>query len=151
MQIFEIAPAGMRPLWLYVPIIVAFLAGLFVIAVSTLGMKTARFELSNDGLRLRGDLYGRLIPADQLRGGSARRLDLGSAGELRPAIRTLGTGLPGYRAGWFRLKNGEKALLYITDPTRVVYIPTRSGYALLLSVQEPDAFLTALRAVAPAG
>ena len=35
--------------------------------------------------------------------------------QLRPGLRTMGTGLPGYRAGWFRLRNGEKALLYLTE------------------------------------
>ena len=151
MQIFEIAPAGMRPMWLLIPIIVVVLAGVFVITASALGLKPARFELSNDSLRLRSGLCALRIPADHLRGGSARVLDLGHAGGLQPAVRTLGLGLPGYRAGWFRLKNGDKALLYVTDPTRVVYIPTRTGYSLMLSVREPDAFVKALREVAPGG
>ena len=58
--------------------------------------------------------------------------------------------LGGYRAGWFRLRNGEKALVYVTDPSRVVYIPTTEGYAVMVSPHEPDAFLAAVRSVAPA-
>ena len=53
--------------------------------------------------------------------------------------------MPGYRSGWFRLRDGEKALLYVTDPTRVVYVPTTEGYSVLLSVAEPDVFLSSLR------
>jgi hypothetical protein len=62
-------------------------------------------------------------------------------------MRTMGTSMPGYRAGWFRLRNGEKALLYLTDWSRVVYVPTTAGYGLLLSPSEPDQFLAAVHAV----
>ena len=56
----------------------------------------------------------------------------------------MGTALGGYSAGWFRLRSGEKALLYLTDRRRVVYIPTLDGYSLLLSQGEPRRFLDAL-------
>ena len=61
--------------------------------------------------------------------------------------RRMGTGLPGYQAGWFRLRNGEKALLYLTDRARAVYIPTTAGYSLLLSPADPDGFLSQLRSL----
>ena len=41
-----------------------------------------------------------------------------------------------------------KALLYLTDRTRVVYVPTREDYTMLLSSHEPERFLAALRAEA---
>jgi hypothetical protein len=50
--------------------------------------------------------------------GGARRVGLSREVDLQPAGRTLGTGLPGYQAGWFRLRNGEKALLYLTNRMR---------------------------------
>jgi hypothetical protein len=65
--------------------------------------------------------------------------------------RTVGTALPGYRSGWFRLANGEKALVYVTDPSRVVYVPTTDGYSLLLSVAETDQFVDRLHAMKSAG
>ena len=39
---------------------------------------------------------------------------------------------------------GEKALVYLTDWSRVVYVPTDGGYALLLSPTDPDGLLAAL-------
>jgi hypothetical protein len=60
----------------------------------------------------------------------------------------MGTGLPGYSAGWFSLRNGEKALLFVTDRSRVVRIPTRDGYSLMVSPRHPQAFMEALRAAA---
>jgi hypothetical protein len=64
-----------------------------------------------------------------------------------PKRRTFGTGLPGYQAGWFRLESGEKALLYLTDRSRAVYIPTTAGYSVLLSPENPDGLLAAIASI----
>src|SRR5262245_46212575 len=151
MQVFQIAPAGARTLLFLLPIgLIPFIIVTAVLGASLIGMKSARFQVSAAGLRLSGDLYGRTITAADLRGGAAGRVSVDAGSEYQPRRRTIGTGLPGYRAGWFRLRNGEKALLYLTDPTKAVYIPTRAGYAVLLSPTDPDGFLSAIRAVAPA-
>jgi hypothetical protein len=112
-----------------------------------LGARAARFEVSPAGLELHGDWYGRSIPSGQIRGQDAKRVDFATEPDLAPKWRTMGTGLPGYQAGWFRLKNGEKALLYLTDRSRAVYVPTTAGYGLLLSPADPDKFLSAVRAI----
>jgi hypothetical protein len=149
METFPIAPAAGRALW-FVPIllVVVLVPVVVLVGSSVRGSRSARFEVSPEGLRLRGDWYGRTIPADQLRGQSAKRVDFAAEPALAPKIRTMGTGLPGYQAGWFRLRNGEKALLYLTDRSRAVYVPTTAGYSLLLSPADPDAFLSAIRAMA---
>ncbi len=151
MESFPIAPATSRSLWFVIPIAMVLLAAAVTLAMTALGPKRARYELSPDGIAFRGDMYGRgLIPAGELRGGSARIVDLARDPDLAPRWRTLGTGLPGYKAGWFRLKNGEKALVSLTDTHRAVYVPTTRGYALLVSPAHPDSFLAAIRRVAPA-
>lgn len=145
-QVFQIAPAASKALWglAIVPgTILVLVIGL--LATSARGSRSARFEVSPEGLRLRGDLYGRLIPASALRTDQARRVNLEATPELTPQRRTMGTGLPGYRSGWFRLRNGDRALLYLTDQSRAVYVPTTVGYSVLLSPADPDAFLLALR------
>ena len=147
MQEFLIAPAAGRTMWLLllVPgVVVCLVVGLLGSAI--LSARNARFEVSPAGLRLRGDVYGRLIPFEQLRGAAARRVDLKAMPELATR-RTFGTGLPGYRSGWFRLRNGDRALLYLTDEARAVYVPTTAGYSVLLSPRDPDQFLSALRTV----
>src|SRR6185369_1936534 len=148
MQTFPIAPGTLRAAWFILPLlIIPVSVAVLVLGLSLSGMKKARFEVSAQGLRLIGDLYGRTIALADLRGGAARRVELN--GEFRPTRRNLGTALPGYRSGWFRLGNGERALLYVTDPTKAVYVPTREGYAVIVSPMDPDAFLTAVRAIAP--
>jgi hypothetical protein len=98
-------------------------------------------------LQLRGDFYGRLIPADNRVVQNVRRVDFARSPQLEPKRRTMGTGLPGYQAGWFRLANGEKALLYLTDPANAGYVPTTSDYSLIMSPDDPEGFIAALRAM----
>ena len=147
METFPIAPAATRALWLVPLLLVAVLVPVIVLIGGTVvGARGSRFEISQAGLRLHGDWYGRTIPPGQIRGRDARRVDLAAEPALAPKWRTMGTGLPGYQAGWFRLRNGEKALLYLTDRTRAVYVPTTAGYSLLLSPADPEGFLSAVRA-----
>ena len=146
MQEFVIAPATGRSMW----IIVLALAGVFalvlvVASAAILGARTTRFEVSPDGLRVRGDLWGRLIPTAELQLDGVKRLDLAVATDMEPTTRTSGTRLPGYRSGWFTLANGAQALVYLTDTSRTVYVPTTAGYAVLLSPADPDGFVAALR------
>lgn len=110
--------------------------------------RLVRFEVAPEGLHIRGDFfYGRMIAASDLMLEQASTIDLTNAPEYKPARRTNGTGLPGYQAGWFRLANGEKALVFVGDPTHVVRVPVRTGYSLLLSVGNAEQFLAALRSL----
>lgn len=145
-QVFQIAPAASKAMWALALVPGTILVLVFaLLAASVIGSRSATFEVSREGLRLRGDLYGRLIPASALRSDQARRVDLEATPELTPGLRTMGTGLPGYQSGWFRLRNGDRALLYLTDRSRAVYVPTTNGYGVLLSPSDPEAFLRALK------
>lgn len=151
METFPIAPVPTRALWFFLPIGLLLIGVAVMLTLIALGQSRARYELSSDGLMLRGDIYGRKpIATADLRGGAARMVDLDREPDLRPSLRTFGTALPGYRSGWFRLRNGDKALVSLTDPHHVVYVPTTQGFVLLLSPSHPDHFLEALRKVAPA-
>ncbi|HTE46074.1 MAG TPA: PH domain-containing protein [Gemmatimonadaceae bacterium] len=148
-QVFHIAPGVVRSGLLMIPaaliVLVLGLSG-FALFKTLSGARSATFELSADGLRIKGDLYGRFIPLKDLVPSEAKRVTI-TEGPLRPTMRTAGTALPGYRSGWFRLANGTKGLLYATDPTRIVHVPTTAGYSLLLSVAETDAFVERMHAL----
>ncbi len=146
---FHIVPAGAKPLYILLPVLVVLIGAIVMLGMAVYGSSNATFEFSPSGLRLRGDIYAREIPAATLRGGAARLIDLNAEPDLLPRGRTFGTGLPGYWAGWFKLRNGEKALLFVTDRSRVVYVPTLEDYSVLLSVTEPNALLARLREIAP--
>jgi hypothetical protein len=139
----------LKPLWILVPIGLVLAVVFGILAISVMAASGARFQVTSDGLRIRGDLYGRFIPAAQLRVEAARRVDLTRPTDLEPKRRTMGGAFPGYQSGWFRLANGEKALLYLSDRRKAVYVPTTDGYSVLISPDDPDAFLAALKAGRP--
>jgi hypothetical protein len=145
MQVFPIPPASGRGiLWFFIIMMVVLGAVTLMMGWAAWSTQNSRAEVSPAGLKLVGDLWGRTIPLDRLELDGARVVDLRGEPDLVPRRRTMGTALGNYSAGWFRLRSGEKALLYLTDRRRVVYIPTLDGYSLLLSQNEPRRFLDAL-------
>lgn len=118
--------------------------GLAVVVVLPIVWARGRRELilTDSSLVFRGGFYSRTLPLSRLKLESAQDVSLADRAELAPRWRTNGIALPGFRAGWFRLRNGDKALLYLTDPFCVTYLPTHDGFVLLLST---GALLEALR------
>jgi len=149
MQVFPIPPASGRGIpWFFIIIIVVLIGVTLMLGWAAWSTRNSRAEVSPAGLKLVGDVWGRTIPLDRLELDEARVVDLRGEPDLVPRRRTMGTALGDYSAGWFRLRSGEKALLYLTDRRRVVYIPTLDGYSLLVSQSEPRRFLDALHETA---
>lgn len=146
MEVFPIVPAAAKPLWFIAAIGLVLGMVLVMLAYVAWSARHSRIELTDESLRLVGDFWGRSIPLRSLDLSAARAVVLDAESPHRPVSRTFGTGLPGYASGWLRLRNGEKALAYLTSNESVVHIPTSNGYSLLLSVANPDALLGALRA-----
>lgn len=124
---------------------VVALAVISAAAMVVLGMRTPSIAVSVRGLEIRNSLFGRTIPLADLDLGAARVVDRGGAPELAPKWRTWGIGLPGHLTGWFRLRNGEKALLFLGPSPRIAYIPTRRGYVILVNPVDPEGLLVRLR------
>ena len=103
-----------------------------------------QFKVGTDNLSIGGDPWGRTIPLSQLRVTEARRLNWASDSTLRPVRRTGGISMPGYMGGWWRLANGSRGLLFVTDRSRAVLIPAIDGSNLLVTPDDPDQFLDAL-------
>jgi PH (Pleckstrin Homology) domain-containing protein len=147
--VFHIVPATIKwgtTLALLFPLIILLVVVVAIMYSMVASSRNSTFEVSSQGLRLRGDFYGRMIPASHLRISDVARVDL-DTGPYRPTSRTNGIAIPGYRAGWFRLRNGRKGLLYVTDPKNVVVVPTTDGYDVLLSVINADQFVERIRAL----
>lgn len=123
---------------------------LAMVGTSVHGSQRAGAQITHDGVRLTGDLYGReATPWRALDLDAARVVDLRAEPALRPGLRTLGTGFPGYASGYFALRGGGRALCLVSDESRVVLLPTRRDFVYLLSLRDPAAFLDALRTRAP--
>jgi hypothetical protein len=144
-HVFAIVPAGAGPLWFFAGLSALLLCLVLLFGWIAWSSRHATFTVSPAGLRLTGDLWGRHIPARALQVELARPVDLEREAPLRPTSRRMGTGLPGFASGWFRLANGDKALIYLTDRRRVAYVPTTEGYVVMVSVAEPERLVAALR------
>lgn len=140
MQVYDMAPQGIRfVLWLSLAATV--LVGVFL----AFSLRMPAFEVSGEALRIRKNVFGRDIPIRDLRLDQARVVDLTREPDLAPRWRTMGVGLPWFQAGWFRLRDGGKALVFLGRSRDAVYIPTGDGYALLLAPSDPAALLRALQ------
>ena len=69
--------------------------------------------------------------------------DLSSRSDLRPSVRTWGTGLPGYSLGWFKLSNGAKAFCAISSDRAVVF-KLRNGAYLIVTPSDVANFVSTL-------
>jgi len=139
-RIFGIIPASSTSylVLLAIGIVIILLVGF--LAFIGYSSRNVSFEVSEQGLRISGGVYGRFIPRGEITGDGVKVINLNVDSEYKPKLRTNGIGLPGYAEGWFKLKNNEKALLFVTDRSNVVYVPTKKDYSVLLSVKEAEEF-----------
>ena len=93
-------------------------------------------------------LYRKRVPVADLDLERARVVNLDERTELRPWLKSNGMSMPGFQAGHFRLRGDfGKAFCLLTQRERVLSLPLRDGKAqLLLSLEQPQALLGALRA-----
>jgi hypothetical protein len=167
---FEIVPPGKHVL--IVPVLVVLLAiGGFVVVQFTAPQRTPvpwpawlafavmpviagliamdmlrrDVRLDDAGLRLRTLPWRSTVKLSELDLERAEIVDLYARKELMPRVTLMGSRLPGYRSGVFRLRDKRRASVLVTDTSRVLVLPKRDGSVILLSLQRPEALLEALR------
>jgi hypothetical protein len=149
-EVFPILPGGAAPIaFTAFIVVIVMVVACFLLSLGW-GSRFARFEVSETGLRIRGAVYGRSIALDRLDLEAASVVHLAAEPDLRITRKTNGSNMPGYWSGWFRLASGRRALLFLTERTRVLHVPTHDDYSLLLSPRDPEGLLAALRRQAAA-
>ena len=148
-KVFGIIPAtsgAFTFLWIFGIVIGIILIGVIGLFAS-FGYQSrhATFALTDQGLRISPGLYSRTIPKEIINAEGVRVINLNLEKDYQPKWRTNGAGLPGFSAGWFKLQNKEKALVFVTDRSSVVYIPTTGNYSLMLSVQDATGMVDAIK------
>lgn len=96
-------------------------------------------------LVVKAAMYTRRTPLAAIDAGAARVVDLREHTELKPFWKNNGYGLPGFRAGYFRLRNRERAFCLLTDPARVAVLPVPGERMLLLSTTRATELVAAVR------
>lgn len=129
---------------------VAWLLPVVLIAVGSIVfvLRRRRVSLEQGVLTVAAGFNTRRVAIGEIDLPAARIVDLREHTELKPMLKVMGTGLPGYQAGHFRLRNRSKAFVLLTDRTRVLVLPEKSGKKLLLSLAQPQALLDELQRMA---
>jgi len=144
-KVYHIIPASSISIWAFVLVMLALIGILVLYGRFMYWSKYTSYEVDDSQLRIQGGIYSRIMEREQLLLDDASIENIKGHELYGIRIRTNGIGLPGFKSGWFTLKNGEKALLFVTDQNRVLRIPTKDDFSLLLTVDDPEGLLNTLR------
>ena len=133
---FGIVPASNAPFIFIVAIGIFFILLIGLFAFIGYSARNAKFEVSESGLRIKGGIYGRFIPKEEIVGEGVEIINLNVSQEYKPRIRTNGIGLPGYSEGWFKLRNSEKALLFDTNQPGLFSSIKRKRFRRVLEINK---------------
>jgi hypothetical protein len=140
-NVFSIVPSSTAGHWIIFGIILLFFAFAIYFVFVAYSLRNVKCELTDQGLRLSGGIYRKFIPKNSIIKNGVKLININIEKEFRPVRRSRGMSLPGYREGWYRLSNQEKALLYLSDWSKVVYVPTKNGHSILISPKNAEELL----------
>jgi hypothetical protein len=131
------------PLWL-----MGLLLGIgpAILIAAAMGVRNPQAKLGKDRLSIKVSFIDKQWAISTIDRANAALVNLESRQELRPKWKLWGVAMPGLSSGLFKLYDGRKAHVYITDRSKVVYLPTQSG-PVLLSLERPREFLDTLQAL----
>jgi len=110
-------------------------------------IRCAGVALNAQAIGIDTGFSSRLVALHRLAPRGMQEIDLKQRPELRPLLRTLGLGLPGFSGGWYRLRDGRKALCLVTERDRVTLLEDETGLVYLISLADPEPLRRALLAV----
>lgn len=124
----------------------AIAAGVVVLGLMIGALVLRRSIVLEHGvLVVRAAMYTARHPVASIDLDAARTVNLDERTEYAPRWRTNGYSLPGFHAGYYRLRNGTPAFSLLTTRRRVLLLPVHGARTLLLSPRNPAALLDALR------
>ncbi len=124
------------------------LTALPVVGLFVLIWRRQRITLDGDRLTIASGLHTYRVQASEIDLDQAQIVSLTDTPNLKPVRQSFGTGMPGYHAGRFRLRDRRAAFVLLTSKQKVLSLPSHQGRVLLLSLEQPQALLNALRDVA---
>ena len=129
------------------PVIVVLVIFLILIAVMAIlifglidSLKNSTLALTNNELIIKSVLYGRKIPIENILIDEVKAINLNENPEYNISLRTNGARMPGIALGWMRLTNKQKSLVFVTDRTSVILIPTKD-FVVLFSMDKTEKFI----------
>lgn len=124
--------------------LVALLA-VVVTLIWMVAMLRRRIVLQDGVLHIAAGINNARVSVGKLDLDAARIVDLASHSGLKPLLRINGTSTLGYNSGHFLLRDKGRGFLLVTERSRVLVLPERSGRRILLSLTRPQQLLDVLR------
>lgn len=132
--------------WLtVVPVLVALLVSLLLWWMWLRSIVRRRVAVVGYSVEVSGSFANERVALADIDLERARVVDLDERTELRPLIKFSGTAAPGFRSGRFLLRNFRRAIVCMAGGKRVLWLPTRTKFDLLLELRQPQVALEALR------
>ncbi|MFT3896598.1 MAG: PH domain-containing protein [Thermomonas sp.] len=129
-------------------LVVALVTGAIALFLDRM-LKRHRLLLDSGAIEIATTFYRQRIAFADLKPDAARVVRLDEHPDLKPMLKTNGYALPGFRSGWFRLRNRHKAFVAASDGERLLWLPTTRGFDLLLQPRDPQRLLDRLRELVP--
>ena len=126
------------------PLLVATITGAIWLVTDRLLLRHD-LRIDDAGIDIRTTLYRRRVGWVDLDLASARVLDIDEHPERKPLLKSNGVSIPGFRSGWFRSRAFARLFVATAGGSRLLWLPTTLGYALLLQPRNPAALLEQLR------
>lgn len=108
-------------------------------------MNKHRVEWHNNSFEVLTSFYKQRYSRRDLLLDAAKIVDLEIEKNFRPFLKTNGYAVPGFKSGWFRLRNKQSAFCAIGSGTRVLMLPTNKGHCLMLGTTAPERVLEQLK------
>lgn len=140
--LLQVVPSNPVPPWL------AMLFGMALAVVGPFILLQYRRVRIVDGMLtvVAASFFTHKVSPSDLDLDKARIVDLDEYDEFKPRLRLWGMGLPGFSAGHFLLRNRARAFCLLTRREKALVLPRRDGRVVLLSLEQPQTLLDALRA-----
>ena len=124
------------------PMLFALATAPLVILLATVmilrSFSRARVYVNQGELVIKPGIGSKRIAMSALRAHGLSIINLDERSELKPVLKLWGTSLPGFSGGRYRLRNGDAAICLLLDRSRVSYLRSDDGTAVLLSLKEPE-------------
>jgi len=124
--------------------VIIFLLMITLMVGIIITIKNINISIKDNEIKINSLLYGRKIPIEDIMVNEIRTINLNENNEYKISIRTNGISLPNFLLGWMKLKNGNKALVYLTNKNNVLLIPTKD-YVIMFSMDKGNEFIEKIK------
>ena len=125
---------------LFIVLSVAIAFVLVLLIAIMLSIKNINISVKDREIIIDSLLYKRKIPIENVLIDEMKRINLKQNTEYNISYKRGGISLPNLHVGRMRLKNGAKALVYVTNKENVLLMPTKD-FIVLFSMEKIEEFI----------